>query len=90
MSYVEQERTEQMDYIPDSEKQPEKEPEITCKKCIHKDVCYFLTRLVDEAMSMENSGFVKLPFSPYILANTCQKYQLKDGTVPSKNEKLGV
>jgi len=73
MSHVEEEGTpqEQVDYVPDSKKDgsgdTEPEPKITCKKCIHKDVCYFLTRLCDEDAQMKQSGITRLPFSPYML-----------------------
>ena len=80
---------EQVDYTPDSETQDnkEKEPKVTCKKCIHKDICYFLTRLTDEAKSMEMSGITKLPFKPEMLAIHCRLYVTKNGeTLDQKKE----
>ncbi len=93
MSHVKEEGApqEQVDYVPDSKKDgtDEKEPKITCKKCIHKDVCYFLTRLVDEDEQMKNSGITRLPFSPYMLALHCKLYVTKNGETLDQKEETG-
>ncbi len=66
----------QVDFIPDTEKveTPPEHP-ITCKNCIHKDVCYFLTQLDQNRQSFKLSGILELPFDINILATTCRKYE---------------
>jgi len=83
-----------VDYVPDSENKEkgtadEKIPKISCQRCIHKDVCYFLTKLYDDAQCFKMSGVCTLPYSPHILATTCKKYELKDGRMPNKEKEEG-
>jgi len=83
-----------VDYVPDSESKEkgtpeEKIPKISCQRCIHKDVCYFLTKLYDDAQCFKMSGVCELPYSPHILATTCKKYELKDGRMPNKEKEEG-
>lgn len=78
MSHVEeeQEHANQVDFIPDSERTDDTpEPEISCKHCIHKDVCYFLTTLDQARQSFAMSKILTLPYDINILATTCKKYE---------------
>ena len=66
----------QVDFVPDMEKESDiPNPDITCKKCIHKDVCYFLTQLDQNRQSFKMSGICELPFDINILATTCKKFE---------------
>jgi hypothetical protein len=67
----------QVDYVPDSEKDAvpdEFVPKVSCKRCIHKDVCYFLTSLDQNRQAFKCSGICELPYDINILATTCKKF----------------
>lgn len=51
------------------------DPPISCKNCIHKDVCYFLTQLHTLGEGMKCSKICELPYSPNILAIKCSKFE---------------
>lgn len=66
----------QVDYVPDSEQADEEpEPTISCKHCIHKDVCFFLTMLDQNRQTFKMSKILELPYDINILATTCKKFE---------------
>jgi hypothetical protein len=93
---IENQQQDEVDFVADSDREDEvPEPEISCKHCIHKDVCYFLTNLDQTRQSFKCSGVCTLPYDINILATTCKKYEttkplaesiLRDDTAESPEE----
>ena len=64
------ERTEEMDKPAEERENP-----ISCKNCVHKDVCFFLTQLNQFEEMCKCTKITELPFSSYILALKCVKFE---------------
>ncbi len=70
-----EESSNQVDFIPDSDKEPEEfVPKVTCKKCIHNKTCYFLTILDQAAQSFKASKILELPYDINVLAQKCSAF----------------
>lgn len=87
MSHIENE----VDYVPDSEKEPEpdpKEPFNSCKNCFHKDVCYWYTQLNTMNEGFKAGKVTQLPFDPAIIGTKCSAFITKGGVKNTSQEEV--